>query len=191
MENIANRELFKKNKYCIVENILSEDTLNICKQYTIFEEKRNFSPESDTEQVPGTHRKYADTLMESILINILPIIEDNTGLNVWPTYSYYRVYRSGDRLLPHIDRPSCEISATLCLGYEYPEGYKGWPIFIEKENFIMKPGDMIIYRGVELVHYRYPFNIEKDYFQSQVFLHYVDKNGPYKEFKFDGRDRIG
>ena len=192
---MENREYFKHNKYCLVENVLSEQTINICKQYTLFDEKNNFLPESDSAQVPGAHSKYSVSLMESLLINLLPVMEENTGLELWPTYSYYRVYRSGDQLLPHTDRESCEISATLSLGYNYPDGYEGWPIFIEDSGFIMGPGDMIIYRGTELTHYRYPFDIEdtpeKNYFQSQVFLHYVDKNGPFKNFKFDKRGTLG
>ena len=186
-----NSEYFQKNKYCLIEQAISSDTADICKQYTLFDEKNNFSPGADYEQVPGAHTKYADPLMESILINLLSQIEENTGLLLWPTYSYYRVYRSGDKLAPHIDRPSCEISATLCLGYEYPEKYNGWPIFIEDNGFTMEPGDMIIYRGTELTHYRYPFEVENGYFHSQVFLHYVDKNGPYAVHKFDGREGVG
>lgn len=186
-----NHDFFTENKYCLVEAVLAPDISNMFKQYTIFDEKQNFSPESKEAQVPGAHTKYADPLMESLLINLLPIMEENTGLELFPTYSYYRVYRSGDQLLPHIDRPSCEISATLCMGFYYPDDYEGWPIFIEDQGFIMGPGDMIIYRGMDLTHYRYPFEVDEGYFHSQVFLHYVDKNGPHKEFRFDKRESLG
>ena len=40
-----------------------------------------------------------------------------TGLNLKPTYSYWRLYKTGDVLKRHKDRPSCEVSTTLCLGY--------------------------------------------------------------------------
>lgn len=190
-----NSEYFQKNKYCVVKNSISPEMSSICKTYTLFDEKNNFAPERYDAQVPGAHSEYGDLLMESLLINLLPLMEQNTGLSLWPTYSYYRVYRSGDKLVPHKDRESCEISATLCLGYNYPDDYIGWPIFLEDVGFIMEPGDMIIYRGTELTHFREPFdienNIEKNYFHSQVFLHYVDKNGPYENYKFDGRQGIG
>jgi hypothetical protein len=41
-----------------------------------------------------------DDLMEAIR----PRVEYCTGLSLYPTYSYARVYRKGDQLLPHRDR---------------------------------------------------------------------------------------
>lgn len=180
---------FIKNKYCYVEKALSDDICEIVTKYTLFDEKNDFLPEETGSQVPGSHSKYGDPLMESILLYCLPIIQNNTGLSVSPTYSYYRVYRPGASLLPHTDRPSCEISASLFFGHNY-EG-KTWPLYIEGNGYSMNPGDMIIYRGTELNHYRYEFEAPEGSFHSQVFLHYVDNDGPFSEFKYDKRENIG
>ena len=109
-----------------------------------------------------------------------------TGKELVPTYSYHRLYTTGTELKKHSDRPSCEISTTLCLGYDvsnvdaskYPDW--DWPMFIEEPNgeeipVHMKPGDMIIYRGCELKHWREPFWGNN---HAQVFLHYNEKGGP-------------
>ena len=182
-------EDFKNNKYCYVKNAVPKDICDMVTRYTIFEENKNFSPERPGLQVPGTHGRHYDSLMESILIYCWPIIEKNTGLSLFPTYSYYRLYRPGSSLLPHKDRESCEVSASLFLGRNY-EG-ESWKLYIEENGYSMQPGDLIIYRGTELNHYRYEFDEAEGSYHSQVFLHYVDRNGPYAEYKYDKRIGIG
>ena len=188
---MENKDFFNENKYCLVESVLPKDILDIITMYTLFDELNNFSPEGFGTQVPRAHSKYADPLMESLLIALLPTLEKNTGLSLYPTYSYYRVYRNGDDLKPHIDRESCEISTTLCLGYNYNDKNGTWPIFIDGRPFSLYAGDMAIYRGMELNHYREPFMADENAYHVQCFLHYVDQNGPFSEFKFDKRSQIG
>jgi hypothetical protein len=53
---------------------------------------------------------------------------------------------------------------------------------------MLRPGDALIYRGIELAHWREAFQGEK---MAQVFLHYVDRNGPNAAEKFDGRAGLG
>ena len=53
----------------------------------------------------------------------------------------------------------------------------------------LKPGDMLMYRGCDLEHWREPFK-GKDC--GQVFLHYNDASGENAESnKYDGRPMIG
>ena len=121
-----------------------------------------------------------------------------------PTYSYARVYKKGDELRRHKDRPSCEISTTVHLGGD------PWPIFIDDTGAdnvideyknIHKPnapagtrvdleiGDMLVYSGCELEHWREPFEGDSC---GQVFLHYNNIYGEFKDINiFDGRDKLG
>src|SRR6202030_4784459 len=69
-------------------------------------------------QVPNTPCSYGDPIMEGLLSKLMPTVEKASGLQVFPTYSYLRVYKDGDVLDRHTDRPSCEISLSLCLGYQ-------------------------------------------------------------------------
>ena len=92
--------------------------------------------------------------MESMLLHLPSIIEENTGLSVHPTYSYYRVYRNGDELKPHSDRPACEISTTLCFNYSYDDKKYQYPIFMDGQRVVLYPGDLVIYRGCDLKHWR-------------------------------------
>lgn len=64
---------------------------------------------------------------------------------------------------------------------------------IEKEKnqeIILKPGDMLIYRGCELYHWRDKF---LGLCHAQVFLHYKDINGPFydKDKMYDDRFSLG
>lgn len=142
-------------------------------------------------QIPNTYSHYADVVMETLLENMIPVMEQQTGLKLIPTYSYARIYKKGDILKRHKDRPSCETSCTLNLGGDE------WPIFLEpsgeegKEGVkvLLNPGDMLIYEGCNLEHWREPFEGDNC---GQVFLHYNNVNGEFAEQnRFDGRPFLG
>jgi len=208
---------FKKNKYIVIKSAISKELAEFAFNYfyikrevakTIFKSKFVSNPDlifgtwSDS-QVPNTYSHYADIVMETLLLKLKPLMEERTKLKLIETYSYARIYKKGDILKKHKDRPSCEISTTLCLGGE------PWPIFIEpnpkkgKENkegeyvpskskgkkIILKPGDMLIYRGCDLEHWRDAFEGEDC---GQVFLHYNDASSKDAQLNiFDKRPHVG
>jgi hypothetical protein len=55
----------------------------------------------------------------------------------------------------------------------------------------METGDLVIYRGCEVEHWREEFIAPEGSYHIQVFLHYVDANGPYADYKYDRRPSIG
>lgn len=184
-------DMFRQKGYCIVRHAISDELRDFVTQYTLFDEMQRFTP--DTNQVVGAHARYADPAMETLLIQHLhKLMEENTGLELDPTYSFYRVYRKGDELVAHTDRPSCEISCTMCFNYSYDDTKYTWPIFMDGNKADLKPGDLVIYRGCDLSHWREPFNIDdEDAWHVQGFFHYVDKNGPFSDYKFDHRSTVG
>ena len=142
--------------------------------------------------------------METLMMKALPVMEKHTELKLLPTYTYTRAYKKGDVLRRHKDRPSCQISTTLHLGGEE------WPIYIDptgSDNVIdeykgilkpnapqgnrvdLKIGDMLVYSGCELEHWRKPF---EGNVCVQTFLHYNDVDGRFgKENIFDKRPMLG
>tara|TARA_B100000768_G_scaffold83201_1_gene78733 strand:- start:233 stop:766 length:534 start_codon:yes stop_codon:yes gene_type:complete len=143
------------------------------------------------EQIPETYSHYADIAMETLLQNLQPKMEEETGLKLTPTYSYARIYKKGDILHRHKDRYSCEVSTTLNLGGD------DWPIYLEpsgeegKEGIKvdMQPGDMLVYKGCDVEHWREEFTGENC---GQVFLHYNDASDPKaEENKYDKRPFLG
>jgi hypothetical protein len=180
---------FKKNGYALIKNAINTELRDVVTQYALFDEMQDF--QTDGFQVPNAHAKYADPIMEAMLLHIHPLMEKNTGLELYPTYSFYRVYRGGDILHPHKDRPSCEISTTVCFNYSYDDSKYTWPIIMDGNKVDMEPGDIVVYRGVDLEHSREEFNPPGDDWHVQAFLHYVDANGPYADYKYDQRSSIG
>ncbi|PWU06600.1 MAG: hypothetical protein C5B51_11965 [Terriglobia bacterium] len=128
---------------------------------------------------------YGDPHLDTLLETVRGRVEDATGVRLWPTYSYLRVYRRGNLLQAHRDRPSCEISMTVNIGMS---AGAPWPIWIAGPKGIasvaLNPGDGLIYRGCDCYHWREPFDGDH---LAQVFLHYVDRNGANTEWKYDKR----
>lgn len=181
---------FTKNGYLKVENAISNELRDFITQYALFDEMQDFNS-SVGEQVPNAHHKYADPAMETLLLNLKDIMEKNTGLTLYPTYSYYRVYRNGDVLENHMDRESCEISTSLCFNYSFKDTEYSSPLYMDGIPVFLKPGDMVIYKGCELPHWREKLVCDDEDWLVQGFFHYVNANGNYKDFKFDKRTNIG
>lgn len=187
---------FEKYGYIVAKNVITEDMCKIFTQYALFDRLNNFT--DNDPSFPDTHAKVYDNLMESLLLFCKPIIEKHTNKKLIPTYSCFRVYKPGDFLIDHTDRLSCEISASITLGYKYncdiPD--YNWPLhgYVngKKTYFRCELGDAVIYKGCVLKHGRDRFNVDGQSYHVQVFLHYVDEKNPYsREFKYDKRDAIG
>lgn len=183
---------FERDQYLHIKNVISPEMCKILTQYTLLERNTNLTLEGEHDQVPGSHAVYKDNCMESLLFHLKPMMEHYTKKRLFPTYSYYRIYKSGDILKTHLDRPACQYSTTITLGYNYinkpNDGYK-WCFYSindnQKKYFDVDIGDAIIYNGLELKHGRDRFDVGKNSWQVVVFLHYVDADGPYKDLKYD------
>jgi len=198
---------FKKDNFCVIPQAISTDLATFLYNYFSMQKQvydtcinaRYISPfetmigyyEGQNEQIPNTYSQYANMAFETLLLKLQPVMEKTTGLKLYPNYTYARIYKPGDELKRHKDRFSCEISTTLNLG-----GDK-WPIYIEpsqKEGMKgvsvnLKPGDMLVYKGNILEHWREPFK-GKDC--AQVFLHYNNsKTKGSKDNMFDKRPHLG
>lgn len=192
-------KIFQENKYLDLKKIIPIDLCRIVTRYALLKEKFSYEPEiGNNAQVLNAHSVYGDTLIETILLFLHPHIEKYTDSELCPTYSYYRVYRPGMELTRHRDRPSCEISATVCFGYNYTQVDDNfrWGMYVHSNNneklIQQNPGDVIIYKGCEIDHWRDPFVCGRDSYQVQAFFHYIDKNGPfYPEYAYDKRPEIG
>jgi predicted 2-oxoglutarate/Fe(II)-dependent dioxygenase YbiX len=178
-------ELFEKNRYVHLQDFLAPES---CHELT--ESLKSLVKEQQTTkdpQCPLSEAVHGAVAFDKLLVDLLPHFEAASGKKLYPTYSYARLYAPGDELKHHTDRPSCEISATLTLGFEG----EVWPIFMGNEDktiknkIKMKVGDAVLYRGCEVHHWRKKY--KEGQWQAQVFLHYVDANGPHAEWKFDKR----
>lgn len=118
-----------------------------------------------------------------LLVNKTPMISDLVGEPMLPTFSYSRLYRKGDELIKHWDRPACEIAISLHLGSDGTP----YPIYFTKPNdevvsIELKPGQAVLYQGCRSKHWREKFT-GKSY--GQVFLCYVRSRGENWDCFFD------
>lgn len=177
---------FESDGYVVARKVLDHESVNIYTTYALMLGGNKFWRR---EEKPGFRDRYADTLMESILLHLQSTLERLTGLSLLPTYSFLRIYEKGAVLTRHIDRRACEISASVTLGHDAPEI---WPLWLESHeqprSIMLHRGDMLVYKGRDLPHWRERF--EGNYW-IQAFFHYVDANGPLAAYKFDGRRGIG
>ena len=124
-------------------------------------------------------------------------------MDLQETYSFSRKYERGAYLKAHADRPSCEISATLCLDYKTDDN-KPWSIWVDNTyDYVNNPseifddtqavpirqrktarridlevGDLLLYQGPNVAHWREYLLGEYSY---HIFLHFLNVNGKVTE----------
>ena len=217
---------FKKNKYIVVRQAISKDLALFIYNYFLMQKqvydtcrkRRYISPyeillgqydhinfqKAAAGHIPhDTYSQYANIAMETLMLKCQPLMEKTTGLKLYPTYTFARLYNNGDILERHKDRFSCEISTTMNLGGD------DWPIYLSPNENVgipdgkkitveskakgikvdLKPGDMLVYSGCELEHWRNKFKGKEC---IQAFLHYNNRKTPgAKENMFDKRPHLG
>jgi len=190
-----------------IKEFLPKQILNLAYSYSVIKHSntKNFNIDNQTNSLIGEHGDY---LMETLMDMSTPVVEQNVGKKLWPTYSFLRVYDKGSDLKIHTDRESCEYTVALCLGADPID--QPYEIFVGEEDetsdykyynkegeykryridhkFPMVSNNAIIFKGMDKIHWREMCT--HDHFIT-VFLHYVDQEGPYKEFKFDKRQMLG
>jgi hypothetical protein len=199
--------MFKNKKYTVIRQAISKDLavfvanyFSMQKQvYDTCREAGYISPfeniighyEGSDEQIPNTYSQYSNIAMETLMLKCQPKMEEVTDLKLYPAYTYARIYKKGDVLKRHKDRFSCEISTTMNLGGD------PWPIYLEPSGETdkkgikvdLKPGDMLVYSGCELEHWRNKFKGKEC---IQVFLHYNNcKTLGARDNMFDKRPHLG
>ena len=210
---------FKKNGYLISRSFFDNRTIALAQSYFDLKYRLiNFSDENratkaiirDTKNwVANSFNFYGDTLTESILLNYGQKVSELLNINLSPTYSYTRIYEKDDFLIPHLDRPSCEVSASCPITCSNNAPSK---IFISNYKFDrtqdiyrkktvveieargdyteveLYPGDAFFYNGCERYHWRRPLS---DDYLVQFFMHFVETNGINKDLYFDTRPYLG
>lgn len=181
------RERFASHAYVKIESLIDDGLCEMLYQHVL--RRAPLARSSPDTGLDGAVEMPSDPVMEHVLGGLQPRIEELAGLTLHPTYSFFRVYRRGNTLKRHRDRESCEVSVSLNLG---PALDRPWPLWLagpQGETAVtMAPGDAALYRGIECSHWREA--LDGDHL-AQVFLHYVDQNGPYRDWKFDRRSSLG
>lgn len=192
------KEQFETNKYVVIKNAISLDVCKlVARDFRMARDLAGTIPSDKKfpfhdEMVDNSFSWYSPLIVEALSDSLIKeVVEQVIEEPVYPTYSYARIYYEGAEMKRHIDRSSSEFSVTCCididktnekwnLGVETIEGDK---IYIDQD-----PGDIMIYRGNDLFHWRDPYKGKE---QINCFMFYVMANGPKKELKYDTRPLLG
>lgn len=181
-----------KEDYKIIRNVISRE---MCKLFAIQYQLQEsccsvlFPNISMADLSPNSFARYSPLCFEALSVYLLPILEKEVGEELYPVYSYARIYYTGSRLDPHIDRSSSEISVSVCIEKDASD----WPLYIKTANSStyevnLNEGDIVVYKGCEQEHWRYEFTGKK---QIQCFLQYVKAKGEKAWLKWDTRPCLG
>jgi hypothetical protein len=185
--DVPGREHFARHGYAVIPSLLAPALTDFLWSYIHTKYAAGLMTWGD-QLVPMTPASYGDSAAEGLLEYVQPQIEAVAGRDLYPTYSYLRIYKRGDKLLSHRDRPACEFSVSLNVGQTPADP---WPIFIENgqggAHVELGPGDALLYRGIDLFHWREPYAGNQ---LIQIFLHWVDASGPHAGLRYDGRPSL-
>lgn len=214
---VSSSESFKAQGYLYVPAVLTKEQCEyIVNRIWNLQKLGKFQYDS---QCPISEAFYSDIEFDKLLITLAARFSEITGYKLWPTFSYARIYRPGETLKWHYDRPSCEISSTVTLEYDADSN---WPIYFgnalnrdsksekEWEEYKKHMKDLTDENGVSSDKSGVPYTIEpgdgmmymgeirphwREKFTGkwhiQIFFHYIDSNGKYRHLKLDGRSKPG
>ena len=173
--------------YCILRSVLSPREAELISSYALLQ--CVYPDYYLAEPLTQSQGRYCDAMGETLLIKLHGLMQQVAAAALEPCYSYLRIYRPGAVLEKHIDRDSCEVSASMTLGFQ---AQRNWPLWLEDAGqsraLELAPGDLLLYRGADLPHWRERFDGQ---FWVQLFLHYVRSNGRFAGHRFDGREQLG
>jgi len=197
-------EIYRDDKFAVIRGAISWDSANFLFNYlgvkrTVAEKLLSDDYESEligtfeeTDTDKSVYSIYGDIAIDTAMLKVKQQVNKLIGEQIYPTYSYARIYPYESIVAPHKDREECEIACSMYLG-----GIK-WDMFVEgkdgPERIDLNIGDMIVYAGTEISHWRETFlGVDSDgnpgeY--TQVFFHYQRASNENVN-PFDGRGHAG
>ena len=203
---------FYTNRFVVLRNFIPKEiiefTMDVWKTIEAQPELNSIIFDSEVEPIPNSPRGTQDksfgghTTPMGVALHryIHNKLNKEMDLTLVHTYSYTRKYERGSYLRAHADRPSCEISATLCLDYTTDDN-EPWTIWVDNsKNWVdqgqedqdiifqetlaipirkrksipvkLEVGDLMLYQGPNVVHWRDNLLGKHSY---HMFTHFVNK----------------
>jgi len=196
-EGISTMKLIDQQGYIIVNNFFTAEQLNKFANDLDSSRKKRYKdcnvPDTEDNKfafndgmITKSYSEYSPVFTDNILIAIHPKIEQHLDLQLYPVCGYARIYYKHSSMYRHKDREACEYSITFPIKQD--DG--PWDIWLKNKDNIdvevkLELGDILIYKGCELPHWRFPLEGNEHY---QIMLHYVNANGPFKHRKYDNKE---
>ena len=203
---------FMKERYVVLRNFIPKDIINMCLDTwkTVegnpdWEDTIMYREVNDITHMTPEHQKnkskggYCTPWGVALHRWIHDALDNKIDLDLGETYSYTRRYERGAYLTSHTDRPSCEVSATLCLDYKSDDG-SPWKIWLQNDqdyldfhnneklveetqgipprrrekakSITLEVGDLLLYQGPNIPHWRDTFVGDYSY---HIFVHFFNR----------------
>jgi hypothetical protein len=142
----------------------------------------------DDETVEGS--KYTYGTFDDLLQEKCEYFSDIVGKKLFPTFSSARLYGKGQYMTYHVDQTACEYAVSTNLGYK---GDNLYPFYLgdDAHEVLLDKNECVIYKGMEVPHWREYWDCKEDDWLVQLFMFYVDAEGPYKEHAYHKRNKLG
>jgi len=171
--------------YKFYKSFLSEEEFNVIRDnyqkvandkfYTFFQIDKTRGRTIRADNPP----EYSE-LLNGVVKNKL---EEELDTELEPAYTYQLTYLNNSYMIPHIDKPMCEVSLSIHIESNIPRLVEDdiFPLWILDYNnkfakFNMNPNDAVLYNGPKVVHWRNPLSFPCEVFYNQVMFHYRIKN---------------
>ena len=179
---------FWERGYSVIEGLLDQSKLDLAAASLNYTRNNHEMRERNSGCVLKARDEYSPAVGEMLLRHCQPTFEDAIGRPLLSSFAYWRIYEHGAELKRHVDRPGCEISATMPIASDPNDS--DWPIMCKDKlgneaAIHLKPGSALLYQGHEVEHWREPFTGKAHF---QMCFHYVLEGGQYTELNFDGRE---
>lgn len=185
---------FEEKKYAVLPELLPPAQMNALRTYFREYVRNGFMPFGDL-QVNRRYYQHDEPLAVFFHQHLTKVMSLVAGKEVQPSYVYAASYKEDAKLKPHVDREQCEYSFSFQVDYlpEQENHLSPWGLFVRKladgeattsEEFpaenqasdtnravYLKSGDALIYKGCELIHYRYA--LPPGHQSTSLFFHYV------------------
>jgi len=195
----TNNKTFDEHGFLVVKNLVDPTLFNNPVpdkrgqyNYHFYKEEPDYNELEG--QVPVSTSRYNFPKYRYTYNQVRLDLEKIIGKELNNSYYFDRFYYYGSELTKHKDRHSCEISVTIHIDTNIK---KDWPIKVESYNgqvysINLHPGDAVVYKGCELLHWRDPMpsrhnkiervsrrimGKEDDSFYHQIFCHFVLSDG--------------
>ncbi len=191
---------YQRDKYVVLPEILPAGQMAAMRRFFRQYINQGFMPFDD--QQSKRYYQHNEPLATFLHLQLARLMSLVIGEEAIPSYVYAASYIEKADLTPHTDRAQCEFSISFQVDYlPEPENQRSpWGLFVtppdssvegaldynstefpaaseaEDKNtaLYLASGDGVIYKGRELVHYRYP--LAEGHKSTSLFFHYVPKS---------------
>lgn len=195
------REKFADSKYAILRSIFPPAQMAAIRKFYRDYIAQGLMPFGDT-QVTNRYRQYNEPFATFIHKMLTPAMSQIVGEPVKPSYCYAASYKDCAVLNPHTDQIFCEFSISFQVDYEPepPGNLSPWALYVDPFEWSgdlptngthlnwdrysdektagtavhLANGDGLVYKGRELVHYRYA--LPPGHRSTSLFFHYVSED---------------